>query len=213
MRRATICLFTALMALLLLAAPALAFPDTIGHPYEGAIEELAGEGIIAGFNDGSFGPNKPVVRQQFAKMIVLTVGLVPLPGDRCPFRDVERDWPYPRGYVAAAYQNGITYGKTATSFEPYGRITRAQVITMTVRALEKCAGVNMYEPDEDYWRWGILAGFLDSDHGHSAHLAEYNGLLDHLVLEEGKWDLWAEATRGEVAQVLSNALWLMLLGG
>lgn len=214
MRRATICLFTALMALLLLAAPALAFPDTIGHPYEGAIEELAAEGIISGFKDGKFGPNEFVVRQQFAKMIVLTVGLGPLPGDRCPFSDVERDWPYPRGYVAAAYQNGITKGKTATSFETYGLITRAQVVTMTVRALEECAGVRMHEPDEEeYSRWGILAGFDDPDHGRTAHLAEYNGLLDHLVLEEGKWDLWAEATRGEVAQVLSNALWLMLLGG
>ena len=71
----------------------------------------------------------------------------------------------------------------------------------------------MHEPDEEeYSRWGILLRF-DDRITVTAHLAEYNGLLDHLVLEEGKWDLWAEATRGEVAQVLSNALWLMLLGG
>ena len=56
------------------AALRRAFPDVVGSPYEAAIYDLAGRGIITGFEDGSFRPNAPVTRQQFAKMIVKTLG-------------------------------------------------------------------------------------------------------------------------------------------
>ena len=43
-------------------------------PYAGDVATLYQRGVISGFGDGSFGPNKSVTRQQFAKMIVLTLG-------------------------------------------------------------------------------------------------------------------------------------------
>jgi hypothetical protein len=48
-------------------------PDT--HPYKTAIADLSKRGIIAGFEDGTFRSNACVTRQQFAKMIVKTLGL------------------------------------------------------------------------------------------------------------------------------------------
>ena len=48
------------------------FPAT--HPYYAAITDLASRGIIGGYQDGTFGPDNPVTRQQFAKMIVLAGG-------------------------------------------------------------------------------------------------------------------------------------------
>src|SRR5665811_2065058 len=43
--------------------------------YEEQILELAQRGIVQGFLDGSFRPEEKVMRQQFAKMITLTLGL------------------------------------------------------------------------------------------------------------------------------------------
>ncbi len=58
------------------------FPDVpASHPYHDAIEGMAGQGIIGGYLNGNFGPEDPVIRQQFAKMIVLTLGL-PVAGER-----------------------------------------------------------------------------------------------------------------------------------
>jgi hypothetical protein len=73
-------LATVLLSALLvvaLAVPAFAawFPDSDGHPYEASILALADREIVSGYDQDHFGPNDPVIRQQFAKMIVLTLGL------------------------------------------------------------------------------------------------------------------------------------------
>ena len=80
------------LALLLLAAPAgaLAFTDVpANHPNALAINDLAARGIIGGYSDGTFGPGDPVIRQQFAKLIVLSMRLPRSEADVCPFSDVE----------------------------------------------------------------------------------------------------------------------------
>ena len=55
----------------------------IDHPYYEAVEGMAAANVINGFDDGIFRPGDPVIRQQFVKMIVLTLGL-----DRCPLSSV-----------------------------------------------------------------------------------------------------------------------------
>lgn len=82
--------------LLALASPAwgLSFPDEpSGHPYVKAIDVLSDWNIIAGYTNGKFGPADLVTRQQFAKMIVLTLGLQVTEADVCPFPDVQVSGP------------------------------------------------------------------------------------------------------------------------
>ncbi len=77
------------------------------------------------------------MRQQFAKMIVLTGQYPVSEANVCPFMDVESSGPgelYPDNYVAVCAAKGITLGKTETTFQPYGYITRLQVTSMVVRA-------------------------------------------------------------------------------
>src|SRR5512145_1030892 len=75
-RRATVLGVLVLGAALLVFAGAFSFPDMASnHPYAAAVDELSDRGVINGFVDGTFGPEKAVTRQQFAKMIVLTLGL------------------------------------------------------------------------------------------------------------------------------------------
>ncbi len=177
-----------------------------GHPYASAIAELSARNIIGGYDKNHFGPEDAVMRQQFAKMIVRSLGLEPLPAEQCPFKDVDSGWPYPRGYIATVAQRGITTGTAPGSFAPWDNIGRAQVVTMVVRAL-------------DNLRPGLLAaaplGFTASlgdfspTHAPAMAKAESNGLLAGLIGFGPSWDPWKNATRGEVAQMLWNALRLL----
>jgi hypothetical protein len=176
------------------------------HPYYTAITGMAAAGVIGGYTDGSFGPNNPVMRQQFAKMIVGTLGFPCTEADICSFNDVVDGGPttlYPDNYIAVAADYGITNGIGGGNFGPYRNITRAQVITMVVRAAQSyTAGLEI--PDAAYYSgWGLFRDFNDPTHGSNVQVAEFNGLLNGL---QGSGDvatwLYQPATRGEVAQIL-----------
>ena len=109
-----------LAALLLTTAPAVAaFPDVpTGHPYRLQIDVMAKLGVIAGFNDGTFRPDDPVTRQQFAKMIVGAMRISVSEADVSPFADVNIKGPatlYPDNYVAAVARDRITVGTGGSS--------------------------------------------------------------------------------------------------
>ena len=194
----------------LFVAPALAaFPDVPqGHDYYTAIEGMAARQIIGGYGDGTFGPGEPVLRAQFAKMIDGTMGLqvteggLPLP----PFTDMGSNDPtslYPHDYVAAAFWANITTGTTATTFAPWVSISRAQMITMAVRAANSLKPSVLDPVPADFHP---TIPFFSDIHSPTMNQAESNGLLAGLVGFSSSWDPSAEATRGECAQVLWNLI-------
>jgi hypothetical protein len=190
-----------------LSYAAISFPDVpTDHPYRAAILDLSSRGIVTGYDNGNFGPADPVRRQQFAKMAVLTFDLPVTDHDVCPFSDVtptpEPGVLYPDHYVAVVAHAGITQGKTGTEFAPYAYISRAQVVTMVVRALNNLHPGLLEQPPQDYGpSWPIS---FSADHGLNCRLAEWNGLLAGLPLRT--LDPWGDVSRAEVAQVLHNAL-------
>ena len=184
-----------------------------GHPYAEAIQGLFAKEIVSGYDATTFGLNDPVIRQQFAKMITLTLELpveeADFPDAAVPFTDLGADDPsrlYPHEYVAVCALAGITQGKTATTFAPYANITRAQVISMVVRAAESQAEGSLSSPPSG---WSGELSYSDPTHGVNIKKAEYHGLLDGIRSSAGTlagWDIYGNATRGEVAQVLWNLL-------
>ena len=50
--------------------------------------DLPRGGIVSGFDSQTFGPTRPVTRQQFAKMVVLTLDLPVSESLTCAFTDV-----------------------------------------------------------------------------------------------------------------------------
>ena len=173
-----------------------------GGSYADSVKRLAGMGIMDGYGDGSYGLGDPVMRQQFAKLVLKTMGLTPTESDVSPFQDVNGSGPdrlYPDNYVALAYERGITKGKTDDLFCPWDTISRAQVITMVVRAADSGRLGGLNSPPNGYSStWGSFSGM----HAPNAAVAEYNGLLDGLPLTT--LDPWGAMPRGEVAQVLDN---------
>jgi photosystem II stability/assembly factor-like uncharacterized protein len=200
-----------LVALLLLltspaAAPPTSFPDVPeSYPYHDAILELASRSIVSGYTGGNFGPTDAVLRQQFAKMIVLTGGYPVSEADICPFSDVELSTPpslFPDHYVAVAAAHQITVGTSPGIFSPGDRITRFQVISMVVRAADDLQPGLLAAPPSSF---AGTAGWVENDtHGANARRAEFNGLLAGLPLSS--LDPWGDMPRGEVAQVLYNLL-------
>jgi uncharacterized repeat protein (TIGR02543 family) len=190
------------------ASPGMAssvdFPDVpTSHPYYSAITDLAARGVLGGYPDGRFGPDDPVTRQQFAKLIVLAAGYPVSEADVCPFDDVTKGGPgtlYPDNYVAVCAAKGITTGKTATRFEPYSAISRYQVVSMVVRTADDLRPELLASPPPSFTSTGNWP--KDATHGTDAARAEYAGLLSGLPLAD--LDPYARMTRGEVAQVLDN---------
>ena len=202
-----------LIAVLLCPGVALGISDFSdvkpGDDYSEAIADLSSLGIINGFDDRTFRPKALVTRQQFAKMIVLALGLQVTENDICPFSDVERggaDDLYPDNFVAVCASNNITKGtnQAQTLFSPYRNITRAQVMSMVVRAAP-IAGITLEPPTSAYYDdlKRVMRNFDDPTHGLNAHIAEVNSLLWGVRPDSvGVWDPWKNATRGEVAQIL-----------
>ncbi len=184
-----------------------------GTLYRDAIEDLAARQIISGFPDGTFRPQDPVARQQFAKMIVGTAGYPVSESDICPFADVETGGAttlYPDNYVAVCAAKSITAGKTPTTFDPTGRISRHQVVSMAVRTADDLRLGLLTAPPTGWTPAGSPgadAWTADPTHGANIARAGYHGLLDGLDLSF--LDPAGNATRGEVAQILFNLIGLL----
>lgn len=188
--------------------PALFADVPAVHPYRAAIEAMAVRGYIDGYPEvggvRTFRPYELVTRQQFAKMIARALWLDVTEDDICPFPDVAVSGPgnlYPDNYVAVVADRGITRGTSLSPlrFSPWLSISRAQVMTMAVRAGTTELPGRLFAPPATFA--GALPSF-DPAHGQNIRRAEYNGLVAGITLEG--WDIWAGCSRGEVAQILWN---------
>jgi len=202
---AAVVMLIAVGALLLLAGPASAFSDvSSSNPYYVQIQVMSQLGVVDGFPDGSFRPGAEVTRQQFAKMLVLSMRIPVSELDTCAFSDVQLSGPnslYPDNYIAALSRDGIVTGVTpiATSglFKPGDKISLAQLITMCTRA----SGRTLVEPPASYkCTWGNFG----APHWAISRKAQYNGLLREFPLSG--MNPWRAATRAEAAALLFNLM-------
>ena len=100
------------------------------YPY---VSELSTNGIISGYDDGTFRPDNSVTREEFVKMIVGAAGLYDSEAD-CDFADVPASaWYY--SYVASACANGVVNGIDDMTFGVGHRITRQDVAVIASRIL------------------------------------------------------------------------------
>lgn len=112
-----------------------AYPDTKGIDAEEAINVLTGLGVLEGYSDGTFKPEKTVTRAEMVKMIIAALNMPVKEGTySTQFVDVAPTAWY-SAYVSYGVTLGIIEGKSATIFDPNGIVTYDQAITMTMRAL------------------------------------------------------------------------------
>lgn len=102
------------------------------HPNYEHIHYLYSEGIIQGFSQDKFEPKFDLTRGQAALMIARAFDLDQTPRETV-FTDVNKDL---SGAVQSAYEAKIVNGTSATSFDPYAKITREQMALLLTRAFK-----------------------------------------------------------------------------
>ena len=97
-----------------------------------SIIELAKRGILSGTGDGMFEPEREITREEFVKIIVLSLGLAPS-ATSAEFTDLEEGAWY-QGYIVAAVETGIVNGISETEFGLGLPVSRQDAATMIYRA-------------------------------------------------------------------------------
>jgi hypothetical protein len=125
------------VAPLMIATPSLAqtrFSDVSSNYWAAPfIEQLSQRGVIAGFPDGTFRPNEPVTRAQFASMVTSAFSRTP---QRQPitFVDVPNNF-WASNVIRQAYTTGFLSGFPGNRFEPNQVIPRQQVLVALANGL------------------------------------------------------------------------------
>lgn len=110
------------------------FSDIQGHWAEAFITGLARQNFIGGFEDGSFRPDLPINRAQYASLVVNAFN----PGSRrgaITFSDVPANF-WAKSFIDRAYQAGFISGFPDGTFRPGQNILRLQVLASLVTGLE-----------------------------------------------------------------------------
>ncbi|MBD2089417.1 DUF1565 domain-containing protein [Microcoleus sp. FACHB-1515] len=110
------------------------FRDVAGNWAEGYITALAERGVISGFPNGTFRPNDPVTRAQFAAIVNQAFSPQPKRGV-VNFQDVAPNF-WGRSAIQTAYRGGFLTGYPGQIFRPDERIPRVQVLVSLVSGLE-----------------------------------------------------------------------------
>jgi len=165
-----------------------------------AIEVIASKGVIHGKLEGQFDPSAKVTRAQFAKMLVRALDLNNQAAKE-KFADVEDDaWYAP--YIAAASENGIIYGRSATRFDPHAEVTRAEMATMVARGLKATSGAADIEDVEK-----ALQAFADAEQINETLKQGVAFAAEHSIVvgNGGKFAPNASATRAQAAVIIYRA--------
>lgn len=104
-----------------------------GDWYNTAISTMAALGILDGYSDGTFRPNEPITRAEFAAIAArfdenTTSG-------SASFSDLTGHWA--ASEISKAYKNGWVTGYSDGTFRPDQAITRAEAVTLINRVLER----------------------------------------------------------------------------
>lgn len=116
------------------------FPDIENHWARPFIETLAEQNILAGYLDGTFRPNKPVQRDEFAAVIRQAFNENPVRpiSSGSVYKDVPADyWAVPA--ITEAYQSGMMTGYPGGFFRPNQNISRVEALVALQKRLNSPA--------------------------------------------------------------------------
>lgn len=110
------------------------FEDIADTDYAKAIEALSALGVVTGYEDGTYRPEKVVTRAEMAKLIVEILGYGNLvAGSKSNFTDTQGHWA--DAWIALAAGKGLVVGTGDGKFTPDRTVSYDEAITMVVRAL------------------------------------------------------------------------------
>ena len=161
-----------------------------GDWYYPAVGFMTENNIIKGYEDGTFRPNAPITRAEFATIASKFDEI--LGGDVKGFYDVPASH-WALKYINSAYERGWVTGYEDGSFRPDRNITRAEVVTVTNKMLIRYADIDYVRAHRD-----LLINFKDLDESHWAYfnIMEATHGHDFMRKANGKDETW-ERLNGE----------------
>ena len=143
-------------------------------------------GIITGYSDGSFRPDAPVTRAEFA---AIASRFEKLTEGSKSFADVP-DTYWAARYINFAATRGWVTGYSDGTFKPENTITRAEVAAVTCRLLERSA-------DQSYIRSHLkeLRTFSDVTESHWAYWYAMEAANGHDYTKSGGSENWSRTYR------------------
>lgn len=143
-------------------------------------------GIITGYSDGSFRPDAPVTRAEFA---AIASRFEKLTEGSKSFTDVS-DTYWAARYINFAATRGWVTGYSDGTFKPENTITRAEVAAVTCRLLERSA-------DQSYIRSHLkeLRTFSDMTESHWAYWYAMEAANGHDYTKSGGSENWNRTYR------------------
>lgn len=171
------------------------FPDLVLNAwYEEAITSLYKDGVLSGYPDGTFNPNKEITRAEVVTMVSRTLNIEGTKQTTI-FPDVPKAH-YASGYISRANEKGFVTGYPNGDFKPSHPIIRADTAVIIAEAfdLEEIATYPFNDVDEEKYYakaihilkgLNIAAGFPDGTYQPAKKMtrAEFAVLLSK-VLEE-----------------------------
>ncbi|MBC7324075.1 MAG: S-layer homology domain-containing protein, partial [Moorella sp. (in: Bacteria)] len=111
------------------------FKDLKGNAwYAGAVTAAAANGLVKGYEDGTFRPEKTITREEMAAMLVRAMNL-PAGEAKPAFKDNDKISAWARNSVAAAAASGLVKGFEDGTFRPGAAASRAECAVMVYRML------------------------------------------------------------------------------
>lgn len=178
------------------------FRDIENHWASLFINALAQRRILNGYLDGTFRPDNPVSRGEFAAMMGAIINL-PVKREYIAFKDIPDNY-WARNAIRRIYETGVMTGYPDQTFRPNDRVSRADVLVVMINAL----GIaSQFSPE--------LVGRLAQIYEDAANIPSY--AINSIAIASGNGlvvnypnikllNPQTGATRGDVAVMMYQAL-------
>ena len=161
-----------------------------GKWYNNPISTMSALGIITGYPDGTFKPNKPITRAEFAAIAARFDETQS--GKSATFSDVIGHWAAKE--IGIAYYNDWIKGYPDGTFKPDQNITRAEAMTLINRVLERkpespadlLTNMNKWTDNLDTSKWYYL-DVQEATNSHSYTRKTFNYELWRQMLPDPDW--------------------------
>ncbi|MDI6870934.1 MAG: S-layer homology domain-containing protein [Bacillota bacterium] len=211
MRRLALALLAALLALLLVGAfgapavQAAALSDLKDSWAKADIQQLLDRGVVNGYPDGTFRPQRSITRAEFAKLMSKAFRIDPVDGES-PFSDTQGHWA--RRYITALVNAKIIQGYEDGTFRPNRSVSRAEVIAMVTRAIKAADKGDQLTGD-----WPPSYADVTADHWAflPVEVGSRLGLVPSYI--QVKFEPETKATRADAAHVVRVAMDLVPVKG
>ena len=166
------------------------------------IQYCVTHGIMGGMGDGTFAPTGTTTRAQIVQILYNLEG-TPAVSGTTPFTDLTANWYKPA--ILWAYQNNVVAGKSPTTFDPEGPVTREQIAVILTQYMFHVLKM------ERTWTPADLSTFPDGANvsgwaKEAMQDAVALGLINGTKAPDGLvyLDPQGSATRQQVATILMN---------